>query len=737
MTGRLVQHIDLGSYATDIVRLSNGDFVVVGVEVDQFSRKDGFIAKYTSTGELVTSFGEGGVTLFDYTEEGHGDDWITTVAALPDGRMLVAGYSVPNGVNNYGMSLALFNENGFLDTSFSDTGLLTYYGGAANYLIKDALVQADGKILVAGHIKENRNLPGDYSGFIARLLPDGSLDATFSGDGIVVDPMMMGVAGLAIQPDGKIVIAGSSQFSFVVSRYLENGSLDSAFGTGGTARQTFETKSSGGGVGAADIALQADGKIVVVGSVLSGPTTDFTVVRFNSNGRIDTTFSGDGIARADFGATNDDAAAVVIDSQGRIVVSGHAILPSENYYGDPNFFIQGNVDFALARFDTSGNLDTTFSGDGKLLVDFGSHRDAIYGAVEASSGAILAVGESFHRTSDPTTGGHFDAAIAAITSAGVLDLSFARSDRVAPTPITFSPAAGATGVALAADLVINFSEPIMRGNGVLLLKSGGAVVASYDVATSSRIQTTESTLRLNPVSDLLSDTTYTVEVPAGAFLDLAGNPTGASYQYSFTTLRQQIIGTSANDLFTGGLRGDYIGGTGTDTIAYTTQVNITPRVAGGYAVGPDTIHSVERVKFLTGGVALDLGPNEAAGNTVKVIGAAFGPSAVSLRPDYVGIGLNLFDRGATMLDVAALVLETPAFSALAGSGRNEDVVATVFGNVVGRAPSPAELNAYVALLQGNGGVMSQAELFVLAANSEANAFKIDLVGLQDSGVPFF
>lgn len=103
---------------------------------------------------------------------------------------------------------------------------------------------------------------------------------------------------------------------------------------------------------------------------------------------------------------------------------------------------------------------------------------------------------------------------------------------------------------------------------------------------------------------------------------------------------------------------------------------------------------------------------------------------------YVGIGLDLFDSGMSMLQVCQLVLGTPLFLSLAGSSSNEAFVNLVYENVVGAPPSAAERDFYVGLLTGSGGTMTQAELLMLAANTEANALNIDLVGLQQTGVEF-
>ncbi len=130
---------------------------------------------------------------------------------------------------------------------------------------------------------------------------------------------------------------------------------------------------------------------------------------------------------------------------------------------------------------------------------------------------------------------------------------------------------------------------------------------------------------------------------------------------------------------------------------------------------------------------------EAATQTARLMGAAFGftGNMIQQHPDYTGMGLTLFSSGMTMLQISELVMGTPAFVAMMGAVQTNDAfVDHVYQNVTGMMPSRAEHNYFVGLLQGSGGAMSQAELLMYAANTDANAQHIDLVGLQHSGMMF-
>ncbi|SFM66285.1 DUF4214 domain-containing protein [Nitrosomonas communis] len=202
-----------------------------------------------------------------------------------------------------------------------------------------------------------------------------------------------------------------------------------------------------------------------------------------------------------------------------------------------------------------------------------------------------------------------------------------------------------------------------------------------------------------------------------------------------------LTGTAGND-FLNGLGGDdsLDGGAGADTAVYSGSssafgINAT---ASGFSVsgpeGNDTLVNMERFDFQDKNLAFDLAQGQAAGNTVRLIGAAF--DTQNITPEFVTIGLQLFDGGRSMLEVSQLAIDTPLFASLAGSSSNADFVNLVYQNVVGAPPSAEERDFYVGLLQGNGGSMAQAELLVLAADSAMNETNINLVGLSQNGVEY-
>jgi Ca2+-binding RTX toxin-like protein len=200
-----------------------------------------------------------------------------------------------------------------------------------------------------------------------------------------------------------------------------------------------------------------------------------------------------------------------------------------------------------------------------------------------------------------------------------------------------------------------------------------------------------------------------------------------------------IIGSAGANMLRGGSGDDTIdGGASADTAVFSgNRSSYTIGNAGSSVSGPDgndTLTSIERLQFSDKSLAFELGLNTAGGNTVRIIGAAFDVNY--LNPTFVGIGLDLFDSGMSMLQVCQLALGTNLFLSLAGSNSNVDFVNTVYENVVGVLPPAADRDFFVGLLQGDGGTMTQAELLVLAANANVNATNINLVGLQQTGVEF-
>ncbi len=246
---------------------------------------------------------------------------------------------------------------GDLDPTFSGDGKQTTDFGFGSGSAAATVRQPDGKIVAVG------STFGSIA--LARYNPDGTLDTSFSGDGRQITNFESSAEAnaAALQPDGKIVVVGSgfggSSQDFMLARYNPNGSLDTTFSGDGTQTTDFGTPEVSVADDAHAVAIESGGKIVVTGSTGTLTASNFALARYNPNGSLDTSFSGDGKQITGFGAeTNDQANGVALQGDGKIVVAG-----STSSFG--------GSDFALARYNPNGSLDTSFSGDGKQTTDFG------------------------------------------------------------------------------------------------------------------------------------------------------------------------------------------------------------------------------------------------------------------------------------------------------------------------------------------------------------------------------
>jgi uncharacterized delta-60 repeat protein len=245
---------------------------------------------------------------------------------------------------------------GDLDPGFDGDGKKILAGIGLDYA-EAVLVQPDGKIVVAGYPS---NAPFDF--VVARLNPDGSLDNGFDGDGVTVADFgdSESAQGAALQPDGRIVVAGytleSTNRNVAVARFNPNGSLDTSFDPGGADGAGKRTIDYGGSDEAEAVLVQPDGKILLGGN--GGWTNDLVVARLHPDGSDDTSFDGDGAAGADFGG-DDLGYGVALQADGRVVVAGRTPV---------------NADVAVARFNRTGlaglSLDDSFADDGTRTIDY-------------------------------------------------------------------------------------------------------------------------------------------------------------------------------------------------------------------------------------------------------------------------------------------------------------------------------------------------------------------------------
>ena len=333
---------------------------------------------WAQSGALDTTFSGDGIVTTDFSRK---VDLVQGVAVQADGKVVAVGWVTVNRAYRFG--LARYNDDGSLDTTFGTAGKVTTAFNGFQDMASAVAIQSDGKIVVAGTSDVNGN--PDYRFALARYNPDGTLDGDFGAGGKTTTALSgrySSAHAIAIQPDSKIVVAGYDEVDIDdgrigVARYNADGSLDTSFGGDGWVNPDF-----GGTLdNATSVALQTDGKIVVAGTSNVGVGQDFAVARYLSDGSLDPSFGENlnGQVTTDFFGSSDFGEGVAIDASGNIVVAGQAYAAS------------GLRTFALARYTTDGNLDPNFDGDGMVTTDFlGYGSFALAVAVDANG--IVAAG---------------------------------------------------------------------------------------------------------------------------------------------------------------------------------------------------------------------------------------------------------------------------------------------------------------------------------------------------------
>ncbi|MEP6684781.1 MAG: T9SS type A sorting domain-containing protein [Parafilimonas sp.] len=362
----------------------------------------------------------------------------------------------------------LFSQAGTLDKTFGDKGTeltkLNQNSGDINCMI----VYADGKILSAGY------------NYIIRNKADGTIDSTFGNKGKTYDGNRV-VSGMVLQTDNKIVVSGNyfeTVNEFVAIRYLSNGKTDPSFGTQGIAKFPVSANTAG-------IALQSNGKILVAGTTIAA-NSKAVVVRFNTNGTIDSTFGINGIATFALTSTvtgNLKAADIAINSSDKILVAANSQTKTgdvivyrltangsiDNSFGTNGFIASAQLyiasprrclalqpdgkiviggatsndtsQFGLVRFLPNGDWDISFGHTGFTHTAFGKWFADITGITLQPDGKIIAVGSitDYHP-------GNFGFAAARFSSDGSLDKTFGDNGKISRIDKTFR--IHATGIGL-------------------------------------------------------------------------------------------------------------------------------------------------------------------------------------------------------------------------------------------------------------------------------------------------
>jgi uncharacterized delta-60 repeat protein len=369
-----------GKQTTTFFDVSSAANAVVIDERPGFLRSTYFVGYITGgANDDFAIVADSGKTI---TPVGNADDRANAAAIDTNGRVIAVGFS-HNG-SNKDFALVRYLGTPAIDTSFGTAGKVTTDFGGTNDEATAVTVQADGKIVVIGQAFTN----GGNALAIARYNNNGSLDATFGTGGRVILQSIQNPKAMAIQPDGKIIAAGTAPHTgpppfaenFALARFNADGSLDTSFDTDGIAVIHFGSASQ---INA--LALQPFGKIVAAGSIsrtFDDFFFEFALARLHPDGSLDTSFDTDGKVTTSFGSGVSYATSVGVQRNGKIVAVGSNLNNSTSQ------------DFALARYNGDGSLDTTFDSDGKQTTDFFGNYDYAFAAAIQRDGKIVVAGSA-------------------------------------------------------------------------------------------------------------------------------------------------------------------------------------------------------------------------------------------------------------------------------------------------------------------------------------------------------
>jgi len=356
---------------------------------------------------------------------------------------------------------AVFGGTVSLDPTFNGTGYRIHSINSEGSIGESVGIQPDGKIVLGGWTITSGNL-GSFAAM--RLNTNGTLDTSFDSDGYAITTVANFNRGdtLLTQPDGKILLGGERYFGdsnddFTILRYNTNGTLDNTFDGNGVAAPVVSGFSD---EHCYDMALQPDGKIVMVGTTAADDNaqTNLAIMRLNTNGSLDTTFNGTGILIVTFQNVNESANAVVIQNDGKIVIGGFLNNTFKN-------------DFLLMRFNPNGFPDTTFGSSGITITSVSSANNSINTMALQSDGKILAGGSGY---------------IARYTADGILDNTFGNNGtRSAPHNVSKILVRGSDKFLVSGTLGGNVAVSRYNANGAIDTSFNNTGTATANVPNNS------------------------------------------------------------------------------------------------------------------------------------------------------------------------------------------------------------------------------------------------------------
>jgi uncharacterized delta-60 repeat protein len=629
---------------------SDGQIVIAGATAASGKSPGAqfLVARYNADGSLDTSFGTGGYTATGFNKAATAQ--ADAVAIQPDGKILAAGWADISGTDYF--ALARYNANGTLDTTFGNNGkLLTNVVGFPDSIA----VEADGNILVSG---ANTSSPATLVCYNA----NGTLDTTFGNGGELTNLPFYGQASMLIQPDGKIVLAGITDLaggitSLMVARFNADGTADSSFGSGGEV--ITHVGSGNYNYSNGSLALQTNGDIIV-GCLDPTSGTAIDLIRYNTNGSLDTTFGTGGIAyvpepAGDSSIKNPNG--IEVQSNGKIVATAPALDSSS--HAQP----------AAVRVNADGSLDTSYGNGGWATIEIGAGDTLTASALQPDGKLLMAGYAGSYASLIRLTGDTTPTAASTLSVTGfptVNNAGIAGSFTVTALDANGNTATGYTGTVhftssdpnavLPADYTFTAADNGVHTFTATLNTTGTQSITAMDTATAS-ITGTQSGITVTPASlpayslsvsgfpsTMMAGTAETITVTAE---DVNGN-TATGYRgtvqfsssdqqaglpaaYTFTAADQGVH-TFTVTLKTAGTQSLTATDTATSGITGSESVTVTPAAASSFIISAPS--SVTRgVAFSVTVTALDPYGNVATGY-LGTIDFSSSDSSATLPPNY-------------------------------------------------------------------------------------------------------
>jgi uncharacterized delta-60 repeat protein len=462
---------DLGASETcsDVLVRPSGE-VLCGVDARPGHASDFVLIQWTSDGELDPAFGSGGVVTTSWATGSR--DLLGGIALGPDGSVVAVGRTDGSPYEDIGV--ARYLPSGGLDPDFGEGGLVKVSFGESDFA-RDAVVRPDGRIVVLGGTS-----PTVDSFMFVGLTADGELDPAFGagGQAIIAAGDDDEPRSIALQPDGRIVAAGSSRVPenrarFSLVRVLPDGSADPTFGGDGSVMTSVYANPDPVDDEANDVALDTAGRVVLVGYVWRG---HFATLRFLPDGSLDPTFDGDGRAFTTIRPYYSVGVSGVLEqADGGVVVAGTYLLRYER---------AGTRIPYVARYLPDGSLDPGF-GDGDGVVTFEPGTDSGLAGLEVAPDGDLIVAGGV-----ALTGGGTGFYVTKLDPDGGLDAAFGDAGTKV---VDLGPNVIARGLAVGTDgavVVAGWSKPETSWHGMALLRlladgtedpgfgAGGVVITS-------------------------------------------------------------------------------------------------------------------------------------------------------------------------------------------------------------------------------------------------------------------